>query len=384
MSPSKIFISYSHQDEQFKENLISHLSSLKRRGLINEWHDRKILPGDNWDKNIKQELLDANIILLLISSDFIASNYCYDVEITKAIERHESKEAILIPIILRPCDWKDLPFSKIQGLPKDALPLTKWENVDDAYLNIIDGIKTVLSKNQNSKPNIEIQNDNKLTFTHNVIVCKLPRGYIEIRDFTYRESESWAIVMSYNDYEDGFRGATHYHSSYKRRWETLEGQEAQCSKLRIQKSDWIFTSSIFDLVVELREEKSIINIEEKLKNYEYAPNHFEYHKENEIIDIIKVPLDFIAYNKNGEIRDIIEDLRIDTWKNYNLNTLHSQFESYRRKAYLILFDKIPNHPALLFIKEIVDKYNENFNLEELRTWSEKLSDSLNNACKYIK
>ena len=84
LNPLKLFISYSHQDEKYKDQLTTHVTSLKRRGIVKEWHDRKLVAGEEWDKIIKQELLDSDIILLLISSDFLASNYCYDIEIKKA------------------------------------------------------------------------------------------------------------------------------------------------------------------------------------------------------------------------------------------------------------------------------------------------------------
>ncbi len=101
---TKVFISYSHQDEPYRKDLEKHLAVLRRNAYIDTWTDRKIIPGEEWNKSISQELLSAKIILLLISADFLASDFCYDVEMKTAVQRHNDKEAIVIPIILRFCD----------------------------------------------------------------------------------------------------------------------------------------------------------------------------------------------------------------------------------------------------------------------------------------
>lgn len=139
------FISYSHKDTTFREELEKHLIMLRRNNLINTWHDRKITAGQEWNNEILNELKTADIILLLISSDFLSSNYCYDIEIKKAIERHENKEAIVIPIIVRFCDWQDTPFSKLQALPSDGKPIKEFDDIDKAYLNIITNLKKVIN-----------------------------------------------------------------------------------------------------------------------------------------------------------------------------------------------------------------------------------------------
>jgi len=159
----KVFISYSHKDEKYKDLLIAHLAPLKRRKIIKEWHDRELIPGQEWDKRINKELLDSDLILLLVSADFLASNYCYDFEIKKAIERHNLGEAMILPIILRPCDWKDLPFSKIQGLPKNAKPLSTWTNIDEGFLSVVEGIKSSVQnfKKNKIKEKSKVENKSK-------------------------------------------------------------------------------------------------------------------------------------------------------------------------------------------------------------------------------
>ncbi|MBC1222278.1 SUMF1/EgtB/PvdO family nonheme iron enzyme [Nostoc sp. UCD121] len=137
----KVFCSYSHNDEPLKDELAKHLTMLERQGVISTWHDRKIPPGKEWDQQINENLNTADIILLLVSSDFIYSKYCWDIEVTKAIERHEAGEAFVIPIILRNVSWQSAPFAKLQALPKNALPVKSWNNQDDAFTNVAQGIK---------------------------------------------------------------------------------------------------------------------------------------------------------------------------------------------------------------------------------------------------
>lgn len=145
-SPLSLFYSYSHKDEELRDRLEIHLATLKRQGWVQQWHDRKILPGEKWANKIDENLETAEIILLLVSPDFIASDYCYELEMRRAIERHEATEAIVIPISLRPTDCTGLPFAGLQGLPTDFRPVTKWADQDDAFLDIAQGIRIVVEE----------------------------------------------------------------------------------------------------------------------------------------------------------------------------------------------------------------------------------------------
>lgn len=143
MAPVTVFFSYSHRDEKLRDKLALHLSLLQKQGVIQSWHDRKITAGMEWAQAIDDNLNTADIILLLISDNFLASDYCYDIEMQRAMERHEAKEALVVPIILKPVDWSGAPFGKLQAFPKDAKPVTKWSNRDEAFTNIAQGIRTV-------------------------------------------------------------------------------------------------------------------------------------------------------------------------------------------------------------------------------------------------
>lgn len=148
MEPIKIFISYAHRDETRKNDLIEYLAPLKREGLISIWDDRAIDAGQEWKKEIDQQLQSARVILLLISHRFINSDFCHNVEMTKAMERNESGEATVIPIILSNCDWSGASFAKLQMLPKDAVPVNdkSWHNPEDAFTEVAKGIRRVVER----------------------------------------------------------------------------------------------------------------------------------------------------------------------------------------------------------------------------------------------
>ena len=151
-SAVEVFYSYAHADETLRNALEKHLKTLQRQGLITQWHDRRIDAGTEWAHVIDTHLNTASLILLLISSDFIASDYCYDLEMTRAMDRHKAKEACVIPIVLRPCDWKGAPFGKLQGLPKDMKAVTTWVNRDEAFTDIAQGIRQAVDKIKATHP----------------------------------------------------------------------------------------------------------------------------------------------------------------------------------------------------------------------------------------
>src|SRR6266581_3253461 len=143
----KIFFCYAHEDEPLLNKLKAHLRPLQRQGLVDVWYDRDISAGTDWEQQIKEQLNTAQIILLLVSPDFMDSDYCYGIEMKRAIERYERGEAHVIPIILRPVYWHDM-LGKLQALPTDALPVMSsgWQYQDEAFFNVTEGIRNVAVK----------------------------------------------------------------------------------------------------------------------------------------------------------------------------------------------------------------------------------------------
>lgn len=120
ISPVTVFYAYAHEDEPLRDELSKHLRNLTRQGLINEWYDRQILAGADWAATIDKHFQDASLVLLLVSPDFLASDYCSSVEMQQALERHRAGEACVIPI-LHPVDWKGSLLTNLQCLPSQAV-----------------------------------------------------------------------------------------------------------------------------------------------------------------------------------------------------------------------------------------------------------------------
>ena len=140
----KIFLSYAHEDEGMKNELDKALVVLKRNDKIEVWQDQKILPGQEWDDAINKEIESADIILLLVSVDFNNSRYIWEKELAYAMQRHQKKEARVIPIILRSCEWQEMPYGKLQALPTGGVAVKKFADADEAYTDIAKGIRAVV------------------------------------------------------------------------------------------------------------------------------------------------------------------------------------------------------------------------------------------------
>jgi parallel beta-helix repeat (two copies)/parallel beta-helix repeat (two copies) len=202
----EVFISYSHKDELLRDELEKHLSILKRQKLILTWFDRKIGAGEEWKGQIDEHLDSAQVILLLISADFLASDYCYDVEMIRAMERHESGEARVIPIILRPVDWKDAPFGKLQARPTNAEPVISksWGSIDEAFVDVARGLREAIgsfkpkdpaSANSKTAPNGSLKN---------IIVDQMHRGeYTTINAAIAAAAPGSRILVHSGVYDEG-------------------------------------------------------------------------------------------------------------------------------------------------------------------------------------
>ena len=141
-----VFFSYCHADEALRDQLEKQLAMLRRQGVINTWHDRRINAGQEIDAAIDEHINSDEIILLLVSPDFIASDYCYNIEMKRAIERHQAGDAIVIPVILRACDWHYAPFGKLLGTPQDGKPVTLWPDRDEAFLQVAKEVRKAAEK----------------------------------------------------------------------------------------------------------------------------------------------------------------------------------------------------------------------------------------------
>ena len=148
MEPVDLFYSYAHEDEPLRDELAGHLKIMERRGVIRPWHDRCLAPGQTWDQEINTQLATADLVLLLVSADFINSDYIWGKELDVAMKRHASKEASVVPVMLRSVDITDAPFAALQGLPTDLRPVTSWPNRDEAWTDVAKGIRRTVEQIQ--------------------------------------------------------------------------------------------------------------------------------------------------------------------------------------------------------------------------------------------
>ncbi len=142
----KAFISYSHRDEAMLDRFHTHLAMLRREGGIDEWHDRNILVGGAIDREIDRELASCEIFIALVSPDFLNSGYCYEKEMTKAIERQKAGSVAIVPVILEHCDWKSSPLSQFKAAPRDGKPVSEWTNKDAAWLDVISELRKLVNR----------------------------------------------------------------------------------------------------------------------------------------------------------------------------------------------------------------------------------------------
>lgn len=142
----EIFCSYAHEDEPLRREFDDSVVRMRRKKQIEVWHDKRISAGDRWRDQIDEHLDSADVITLFVSRDFLASEYCYEKELSRALEREAKKEAVVVPIIVRDCEWRDAPFAHLQGIPSGAKPVTSWPNRDEAWTDVAKCLKvTVLN-----------------------------------------------------------------------------------------------------------------------------------------------------------------------------------------------------------------------------------------------
>jgi hypothetical protein len=147
-APVKIFYSYARADEKLRETLETHLAVLKRQNLIEAWKDRQVEAGQEWDDAIKRKLAEAELVLLLVSPNFMASDYIWEKELAPALERRGQGKAVVVPIIVRPTDLKNIEFMKLQALPRDGKPVVTWDSQDEAWVNVAKGLRQVVERIQ--------------------------------------------------------------------------------------------------------------------------------------------------------------------------------------------------------------------------------------------
>jgi len=142
----EVFCSYSHRDEELRKEFQAHVALMRRKNLIRVWHDRRILAGSDWAGEIDSHLNSADLITLFVSADFLNSNYCYEKELARAMERHQQGKTLVVPVIVRACDWEDAPFGGLQAIPADGKAITSWTNRDEAWTQVTKHLKLCVAE----------------------------------------------------------------------------------------------------------------------------------------------------------------------------------------------------------------------------------------------
>jgi len=150
--PIEVFFSYAPEDRELRDQLITHLALLARDGIIQGFHDEEIRPGEDWQTAVESHLDRAGVILLLISADYTASDACFEFQMKRALARHDQGEAIVIPVLLRPCAWEKAPFARLHMLPSNKVPVTRWANRDEAFTHIAHGLSAAITGSAPSAP----------------------------------------------------------------------------------------------------------------------------------------------------------------------------------------------------------------------------------------
>ena len=192
----KLFIMYAHEDKRIHDKLLIHFSPLINEGCLQVWSDHEIKPSSIWDDEIKQKLHEADIVLMLISADFFASEYIRKTELQIAKERHLKNEVRLIPIIVRECAWQQVTdISHLQVLPPNGIPVVKsgaWKSKDEPYHEVIKGVLSLI----NALKSVEKKLSTKINHRSNQF---LPHRKITKRIYWYVAFDIlllFAIMMS--------------------------------------------------------------------------------------------------------------------------------------------------------------------------------------------
>lgn len=193
----KAFISYSHKNEAIVDRLRDHMALQTRSGLIDIFYDRKILAGSEIDGAIANELSDSDLFLAIVSADFLASNYCHDIEMAKALERHEAGTIQVIPIIAEPCEWQKSPLGKLKAIPTDGKAISTWQNENNALLDVVNELRRVAENQQADVTGTSVQHESsRRRSASGSNRYRLRKTFDDVDKFQFRE-EAFNLICEY-------------------------------------------------------------------------------------------------------------------------------------------------------------------------------------------
>lgn len=220
----RLFTSYSHKDERALGRLHTHLAVLQREGKIDRWYDREIIAGENLDSEIASQLDASDVFMPLVSPDFLASQYCYEREMEKAIERHENGTMRIVPVILDACDWKATPLRRYKALPKDGRPVAEWANENIAFLDIVTEVRRLIDGAAKNSART-VQHKDEEAFATKRAKYRLRRDFDDIDKGDYRRA-------SFKEIKEYFEASTREINSIdgiKGRLEDIDQRSFTCT-----------------------------------------------------------------------------------------------------------------------------------------------------------
>lgn len=198
MTGLRAFISYSHSDEHALERFTKHLAMLKRDGTLVEWFDQKIAPGGDIDAAVSANLDLCDLFVPLISADFLSSGYCYDLELKRALERHDQGSMRVVPVIIQPCDWKASALGRLKALPKDGKPVADWTNENTAWLDVVAQLRNLADEFPSTKNSSSTAGGNKGT---RIPKYRVKKDFDELDKLDFRD-------RAFRDISDYFQQAS--------------------------------------------------------------------------------------------------------------------------------------------------------------------------------
>lgn len=206
----RAFISYSHNDEAAKDALKKHLTVLRDEGAIDDWHDREILPGEVIDDAISEQLESRALFLAMVSPDFLDSDYIKHKEMGRALERYDSGEMLVVPIIVEPCDWQNTALGRLMALPRDGQAISLWDNQNEAFVDVTNGLRRLIEARAGQGGR-----DDQPAVAANAPAIRVQRDFDEIDRADFRDECFQSIRDQFRDSAaqldamDGFRCRFH-------------------------------------------------------------------------------------------------------------------------------------------------------------------------------
>ncbi|GIN72394.1 hypothetical protein J14TS2_28690 [Bacillus sp. J14TS2] len=394
----KVFISYSWSSEDHKQWVLELAEKLVEKSgldiILDRWHG---VVGHDRFQFMEESIKMADKVLVICDK-----TYC-----EKANERHGgvgtetliitpdiykyTKQEKFIPISLEEVNGEYLLPDFFKSRFSLSMKLGDLEKSYKELERIIWEEPLLTPPTKGKKPDFkEKRGDESIIskepifndFDEERVIWLLPRGFLLYTQITYESHESWAVVVSYYDYEGEWGHSTHYHESYSKDWE--RNLKIQYRKLSIPEADWDWTRVPLNFLMRLREVTEKVDIQKWVENEQKCDYPVYYFDRGEPIYLPKVPLIYQFYHDTGNLREILEDLR-DEKSNIRLtkDELIEKAITYRQSAFLESLAYLgEDHPSLPFIKEVIDDFTKFYTSEEVLSWFSKLRSVLGNTLNH--